>query len=209
MRPSKTGSVARTLSRLGWIGFWLQVVLGSVPIVLMIYYFIFSPSPTISRSGFLFVEYLTIASLLVLVFTTLWSYRYTRLAKRIANPDRRPPQPDVVGSVWTGVVASTVGMLFSMAVIITEAAHLLFLFVTVPAAGVPVIQTSAEERGRYVSAADMFSLIALILVLFAELLVLVFGLWLLFRANLESAEYPQAAAGHNEPVVSARPKAAQ
>ena len=47
----------------------------------------------------------------------------------------------------------------------------------------------------------MFSLIALVLVLFAELMVLVFGLWLLFRANLESAEYPQAAADHNKPAV--------
>jgi hypothetical protein len=209
MRPSKTGSVAKTFSRLGWMGFWLQVVLGSLPLVLMVYYFAFSPSPSVSRSGFPFVEYLTIASLLVLVFTTLWSYRYTRLAKRIANPERRPPQANVMGSVWTGVVASTVGMLFSMLVIVIEAANLLFLLVTAPAAGVPVIQTSAEQRGRYISAADMFSLIALVLVLFAELIVLVFGLWLLFRANLESAEYPQAAADHDELAVSGRPTAAQ
>jgi hypothetical protein len=54
----------------------------------------------------------------------------------------------------------------------------------------------------------MFSLIALVLVLFAELLVLVFSLWLLFRANLESAECPQTAADRDEPVVSARPTAA-
>jgi hypothetical protein len=190
------------------MGIWLQVVLGSLPLVLMVYYFAFSPSPTVSRSGIPFVEYLTVASLLVLVFTTLWSYRYTRLAKRIANPDSRPPQGDVMGSVWTGMVASTVGMLFSMIVILMEAANLLFLLVTAPAAGVPVIQTSPDQGRRYVSAADMFSLIALVLVLFAELLVLVFGLWLLFRASLESAEYPQAAPDQNEPAAPARPTAA-
>jgi hypothetical protein len=39
----------------------------------------------------------------------------------------------------------------------------------------------------------MVSLMALILILFAELLVLVLSLWLLFRTSLGSPEFPQPA----------------
>jgi hypothetical protein len=176
---------------LGWAGFWLQLVFGSIPIVVMVYYFAFSRSTSGLRSGFRFIEYLTIANLLILVFTTLWSYLYTRLGKRLLDPERRPPESYILGSVWTGVMASTAGMLFSMIVLLVEAANLLFYFLKAPQAGIPVIQTSGTDAVHWVSSVDMVSLIALILTLFAELIVLVFSLWLLFRTTFGSAEFPQ------------------
>lgn len=161
----------------------------------MAYYLAFSRSATVSRSGFPFVEYLTIANLLMLVFTTFWSYRYTRLAKRIMDPQRRPSELYVIGSVWTGVVASTVGMLFSMIVMLIEAANLLFYFLKAPQGGIPVVQTSGAEAVHWVSSVDMVSLMALILTLFSELIILVFSLWLLFRTTLGSPEFPQTTDG--------------
>jgi hypothetical protein len=177
---------------LGWVGLWLQVVFGSFPILVTAYYAAFSRSATASGGGLSFVAYLTIANLLILVFTTLWSYRYTRLAKRLMDPERRPSESDVIGAVWTGVVASTVGMLFSMIVMLIEAANLLFYFLKAPQAGIPVIQTSGAEAVHWVSTVDMISLVALTLTLFSELIVLVFSLWLLFRTTLGSPEFPQA-----------------
>jgi hypothetical protein len=191
IRPSKSSSLARAFRRLGWAGFWLQIVFGSLPVIIMAYYFTFSRNGSASRSGFPFVEYLTIASLLILVFTILWSYRYTRLAKRIMDPEKRPSESYVIGSVWTGVVASTAGMLFSMIVLLIEVANLLFYFLKAPQAGIPVIQTSGADAPRYVSSVDMVSLMALNLTLFAELMVLVFSLWLLFRTSAGSPEFPQ------------------
>jgi uncharacterized membrane protein YdjX (TVP38/TMEM64 family) len=93
--PSKGSSLARAFSRLGWAGFWMQVVFGSLPIILMVYYLTFSSSGSASRTGLPFVEYLTIANIVLLAFTTFWSYRYTRLAKRLMDPQRRPPD-------WSG-----------------------------------------------------------------------------------------------------------
>src|SRR5262245_40426685 len=174
IRPSNKGSLAKAFYRLGWIGFWLQVVFGSAPILAMIYYLAFSRSDTAPRSGLPFVEYLTIANLLTLVVTILWSYRYTRLARRIADPARRPPEAYVIRCVWIGLVAITIGMLFSMIVIFVEAANLLFYFLKAPQAGMPVIQTSGSEAIHWVSAIDMISLMALILTMFSELIVLVF-----------------------------------
>jgi hypothetical protein len=195
IRPSKGRSLARAFTRLGWTGFWLQIVFGSIPIIGMAYYFAFSRStPESRRSGFPFVEYLTIVNLLLLLFTIFWSYRYTRLGKRLLDPGKRPSESDLIGAVWTGVVATTVGMLFSMIVMLIEAANLLFYFLKAPQAGMPVIQTGGAEAVYWVSSVDMVSLMALILTLFSELLVLVFSLWLLFQTTLGSPELPQAPA---------------
>jgi hypothetical protein len=176
---------------LGWVGLWIQVVFGSIPILVTVYYLTFSRTATDSGNGLSVVTYLTIANLLMLVFTTFWSYRYTRLAKRLTDPERRPSESDIVGVVWTGVVASTVGMFFSMIVMLIEAANLLFYFLKAPQAGIPVIQTGAGAV-HWVSSVDMISLMALILALFSELIILVFSLWLLFRTTLGSPEFPQA-----------------
>lgn len=190
--PSKGSSIARSFSRVGWAGFWLQVIFGSLPIAVMGYYFAFSRSPAVPPSGLRFVEFLTIANLLMLLFTTLWSYRYTRLARRIMDPERRPQQSSVVGTVWTGVVASAAGMLCSMVVMLIEAGTLLFYFLKAPQGGIPVVQTGAQAV-HWVSSVDMLSLVALILTLFSELIVLVFSLWLLFRTTLGSMEFPEGA----------------
>jgi hypothetical protein len=193
VRPSKGASLARAFLRLGWVGLWVQVVFGSLPVILLVYYFAFSRSETMSPSGLPFVEYLTIVNLLMLLFTIYWSYRYTRLGRQLLDPARRPTESAVVNTVWIGVMASAIGMLFSMIVMLVEAANMLFFFLRAPQGGIPVVQTSGP--GVYaVSAVDMVSLMALILTLFAELIVLIFSLWLLFRTTLDSPELPQAGA---------------
>ncbi|MBK8536517.1 MAG: DUF3611 family protein [Candidatus Competibacteraceae bacterium] len=189
-----TQSLAKTFSRLGRIGFWVQIVMGAIPLLLMAYAFIFSRSPSGPRAGLAVVEYLTLASLLILIFTIVWFHRYTRLANSIADPQACPPASSVIRSVWTGLVASSIGLLLSMLVMVTETGHLLFYFLAAPQGGVPVFQTSDAGQTGWVSAVDMMSLMALILCVFAELVVLILSLWLLFRTIQASAEFPQATA---------------
>jgi hypothetical protein len=184
--PTRTKSLAKAFSLLGWLGFWLQLLIGAIPFILMIYYFAFARSHNGPRNAVPFVEYLTIASLLMMVFTTFWSYRYTRLARRIADPALCPPAASLIKAAWTGIVASTIGILFSMVVVVVEVAHLLLYFLSAPQAGVPVIQTTGGGTASWVSAADIMSLMALVLCLFAEVIVLVFSLWLLFQSTLSS-----------------------
>src|SRR5262249_8630505 len=83
-------SLANAFSRLGWIGFWIQIAIGIVPLTLIIYAFISGQSTDAgTRRGLLLVRYLTIAGFLVLMFTTMWFYRYTSLAERISDSTRR------------------------------------------------------------------------------------------------------------------------
>jgi len=193
LRPSITDSLANAFFRLGWIGFWIQIAIGIIPLMLIIYSFLSGQSPGAgTRRGLLLVGYLTIAGFLVLIFTTMWSYRYTRLAESISNSTGRPSVSLVQKTAWIGVAASALGIVFSMLVILFEVAELLIYFLRAPQAGVPVIQTTGGGQASWVSAADIMHLMALVVTTFGEFTVLAFSLWLLFRTTLPSAEYPHA-----------------
>jgi hypothetical protein len=192
--PLKAQSLAKAFWRLGWAGFWLQVVFGSLPFFGLAYYFAFTPRNPDAEGGWGFMEFLTLISLLILIFTTWWSFGYTRIARRLRDPEINVSEPYVIRTVWTGVLATTVGMVFSMIVILVEMANLLFYFMKSPQAGIPVIQTSGASGTHWVSTFDMMSLMALVVFLFAELLVLVFGLWLLFRLTMETPDVQPAPA---------------
>lgn len=179
-------SLAHSYKRLGWIGFWSQVIGGAIPLVLMIYLFAFARATVRPRAGFAFVEYVTIGGFFILAFTTVWFFRHARLAKRIGDPERGPSYGTLIRATWIGIVASVLGILFSILVMLIEVAHLLFYFLATPQGGVQVVQTTASESASWVSAVDMLSLMALLFCLVVELLVLTFGLWLLYR-TLSSA----------------------
>ena len=180
-------SLARTFSRLGWIGFWAQVTIGTIPVLLMIYAFLFGRNTIAgTRGGLAIVEYLTIASLLVLAFTTFWSYRYTRLGKQLADAEHRPPASLLQQAAWTGVAGSALGISLSILVMLFELAQLFFYFLRAPQAGVPVIQTTATGSSSWISAADIMTVLALNISLLVEFVVLAFSLWLLFRSTVSS-----------------------
>ena len=193
LAPSRGHSLANTFSRVGWIGFWTQIAIGSIPVTLAIYSFLFDRSTGAgTRGGLALIEYLTIADLLLLIFTTVWFYRYTRLAEQIAHPEQRPPTFAVRRAAWTGVAASTLGVVFSILVMLFEVTQLLFYFLRVPQVGIPTVQTTGSGSASWLSAADIVSLLILILTLFVEVTVLTLCLWLLFRTMIASVEYRHA-----------------
>ena len=186
--PNKVDGLAKSFARLGWVGFWLQVLLGSIPLAVTFYVFVFTGALSGPRTGLPIVAFLTLANLAALLFTIFWFWRYTALAKRIADPVARPTETTILRTVWTGLVASTLGILFSMAVLILDVGQLLMYFLIAPQAGIPAIQTTAGVGASWVSAVDMLSLLALLLMLAAEVLALVLGLWLMFRTTQTASE---------------------
>src|SRR5262245_1481193 len=191
-RPSRNDSLSQSFSRLGWLGVWMQVAIGAIPLALTIYALVFGRNAAPgTRAGFPLIEYLSIASILVLAFTTMWSYRYTRLAVRLADPDRRPAESDGHRTVWTGITAIRISIIFSMLVMLFEVGQLLSYFLRAPQAGIPVIQTTGGPAS-WVSAADIAGLMALLLTMFVEVAVLAFSVWLLYRTTIPSAEFPHA-----------------
>jgi hypothetical protein len=194
LEPLAGERLAKSFSRAGWIGFWLQIAIGSIPFLLAIYALLFDSPGFGTRGGLALIRYLSIVSMLLLVVTTIWSYRYTRLAKRMADP-KKPPSVDTVRrTVWTGIAASTLGIVFSILVMMFEVAQLLIYFLRAPQGGVPVIQTTAAgSSASWVSAGDMMSLLGLILASAVEVVVLALSLWLLLRATSSSAQFRDGA----------------
>jgi hypothetical protein len=135
LHGAKIDSLSKSFIRLGWVGFWFQVVLGALPVVLMFYLFVFSGSLSGPRSGMPLVEFLSLVNLLVLLFTIVWFYRYPTLGRRIADPQARPGESTILGSVWTGLVATSLGILFSMTVMVLEVGATPLLFPLRPAGG--------------------------------------------------------------------------
>jgi hypothetical protein len=192
LESAKLDSLAGTFRRLGRIGFWMQVVLGAFPVILMLYVFVFTGSLSVpgTRAGLQLIEHLTLLNLLVLVFTTIWFFRYRRLAERIADPASRPSRDSLLRTVWTGLVASSLGAIFSMLLLLLEVGQLLFYFLSAPQGGIPAIQAAPAvgSAGSWVSAVDVASLMSLLLTLSAEVIALVFGLWLLARTSRSAVD---------------------
>ncbi|MFO0947498.1 MAG: DUF3611 family protein [Planctomycetota bacterium] len=192
--PNQSVRLANVFHRLGWCGVWFQVIVGAVPVLLMVYFYIFAPSASGTRAEMPIIAYLGIANVLLLLFTTFWSFRYTLVAKRIVSPEKRPTDKALSRIVWTGISASVISISFSMVVMFVEVAQMLFYFLSAPQAGVPVIQTTGGGSASWVSAADMVNLMVLIITLFAELIVLGFSLWLLMRTIQSSRDANEALA---------------
>ena len=145
LQTSETDSLEKAFSRMGWCGFWALVVMGALPLIIMVYTFVFTGRPSgSSRSGLPFVQFFSTVGLLLSVFIALWFYRYTRIAKRIQDPASRPSESSLRRTVWTGLVATNLAILFSMLVLLFEVGTLLFYFLSAPQAGLPTVQTTVD-----------------------------------------------------------------
>ena len=81
---SSKDSLARAFLRLGWAGLGIQIVIGSIPVLVAIYALIFGRNTGVgTRFGSLPIECLTIAALIVTVFTTNGPIDIPALASRL------------------------------------------------------------------------------------------------------------------------------
>ncbi len=184
--PANAGSLAAQFRRLGWTGFWIQVPLLLLFLFLLVYVLVAGGGEGTERRGINLGNYASFGTPLIMLFTTLWCYRYTRLAERIADSERCPSQSSVMQALWIGVGASALGILSSMVLSTSAVLRLLFVLLATPQTGVPVVTPLGGDPGSTVSAIDALSLTALQFTLATELLVLAFSLWLLFRVTRSS-----------------------
>jgi hypothetical protein len=182
-QPAKPESLAKRFRQLGWLGFWLQLGLLAIPVGLLVYVLLLRTPDTARHMGIDLGNYLSYGSLLVMVFTTFWFYRYTRLGKRIADPATRPSQESVLKTLWIGLGACCLGIFFSMLLMFSAVGRLLFVLLANPQTGLQIAPAPGGDPVLSLSAIDAVSLTSLLIILCAELIVSGFTLWLLFRAS--------------------------
>ena len=186
-QPTNPEGLGKQFSRLGWIGFWMQLVLVSIPVILLLYVVFISGPDSAQRRGIDLSDYLSYGSLVIMLFTIFWFYRYTRLGRRIVDSESRPSQSSVMRTVWIGLWASCAGILFSMILMMNAVVRMLFILLATPQTGIPISATGADPA-KTLSAFDAVSLTSLVFILTAELIVLAFSLWLLFRVTRPATE---------------------
>ena len=192
-KPSDLKDLARHFSRWGWTGFWMQLGLLLIPILLLIYVLFIGGDDSAQRRGINLSNYLSYGSLLVMLFTTFWFYQYTRLSRQMEDPDLCPPLSSILRTLWIGVGAGGLGIFFSMILMMSAVLRLLFILLATPQTGVPMAAPGGDHS-MTLSAIDAVSLTALLFNLTAELIVLAFSLWLLFRVTRPSDEITDAVA---------------
>ncbi|HMO83350.1 MAG TPA: DUF3611 family protein [Lacipirellulaceae bacterium] len=182
MDETQVQRIAKSFSRLGWMGFWIQAALAILPLSLIAYALL--GKMTGSRVALGFFDYLAFVGLGVLVFTTFWSYRYTRIGRRLAaEPEQRPSWSRVLRTLWVGLWASSAGIAISLLLMVVEVVRLLILFLKAPQGGVPVMRTELDSRTAWVSAMDVVTLLAELCTLVGELVILGLTLYLLFAVS--------------------------
>ncbi len=172
--------LAALFRRFGRIGFWVQLAVGAVLALIGALFFVTSQTQNAAgHSGF--VGYIAMASLPILAFTTCWFWRYRRIGALLRDDPARVNLAALPGKVWVGIAASSIGVILSTIVITAEMGTLLIAVLNAPQAGVAVIQT--PQGVTWISAFDIFGLMTLTLEIAVEVMVLIFGLWLLFNTS--------------------------
>jgi hypothetical protein len=186
--PPDIRDIARDFKRFGWLGFWLQIVLGVTPIMLLIFSLLFSgqKQPSTGALGSTIGLILAYVALSVLVFTIYWCYRYTRLAKRLDNPEARPPKADVIRMLWISIIVNIGGMISAIFIAIWKVSSMLFNMLLMPQ-GAIVTPAAPLMRSPLITPFDMITLQAIVNTMAAELVGLVIALWLLYRVNQHQA----------------------
>ena len=122
----------------------------------------------------------------MIIFATLWFLYYTRLEKRIADPELRPCRASSERIRWRGPWASGPGIAFAMILLFGDAGRALFILLANLQTGIMIAPGPDENPAQSISAADATSLAALPISLATESIVLSFSVWLLFRTTKAS-----------------------
>ncbi len=175
-------AIAQKFRIIGWISFWIQLVLGVVSGVILLLFAISSQRPGTSGNnpGAGFGIFLAICGLVTLGVGIYLAYRYTRLGILLlsTNSSNRPRKAETVQVLRLGVIVNLVGILLTLlgaqAIVGTLAAR-----------AITQTQFVFAQPGTqpFISGLDMFVVQANTNTVTAHFAGLLASLWLLNRIN--------------------------
>lgn len=175
--------MANTFRITGWIGFWIQLVLVIICSLILLFAAASGGSNDRLNStnpgtgpGLFF----TLCGILVLCFSIYWSFRYTRIAKRLRSPEpgQRPSKANAVQVVRIGLIVNLAGMLLTLLGTEAIVGGLLAKSLTQPQ-GVATF----NDPTRLIQSLDIFVVQASINVVAAQFVGIATSLWLFQQVN--------------------------
>ncbi len=182
--PSSLQAIAKAFRLTGWIGFWIQLVLGVVSAVILLVFAVFGQRTGTSGNnpGTGFGVFLAICGLVSLGVSIYLAFRYTRVGNQLqsSNPVNRPRKIETIQVLRLGILVNLVGILLTLlgaqAIVGTFAARA----ISQPQSPLLVPQ---QGNSAWITGLDMFAIQANTNIVFAHFAGLVASLWLLNRIN--------------------------
>lgn len=153
--------IARNCRYLGWLGFWLQMVLGLVPLLVVVG-LVFARLGQWPRGLLSLGLWLAILCLGFLVFSTFWSFRYTRLANRIETADARPSKSGVKRSLTIGLLTNLAVMTMAVLIALSQVSQLTFRMLSIPQGATVVTPDQTTAQGALISPSNMLTIQAMV-----------------------------------------------
>lgn len=187
--PASRHRMAAVFRRWGWIGFWSQLILGFIPVILVTFQLLFSSKSQL-RGGLDAANILSFVDLLTLFFTIYWCFRYTRLGIQLENAKQYPSPAKIIREVRIGIIAN-VGVIFLAVLIgIGTVGGLLYVVLSMPQGGATILQPTPDGKmispGPIIVPMDILGLLAVMSVILAGLLGLIVSLRLMYRTSNRS-----------------------
>lgn len=174
--------IAAQLRRVGWTGFWLQLVLAVVSSLIFLFSLPFA-STGASNPGTGGSLLFAIGGLLILYGSTYWSFRYVIVSRKLKNPDLRPKKAETIQIVRWGLLCSILGMGSSVMGAESIAGTLLGKSLST---AVPGAIFSPDALSKIIQPLDIFIVLANTHTITAHFIGIVCSLWLLDRLDRQS-----------------------
>jgi Protein of unknown function (DUF3611) len=173
--PQTVRKMSAQLRRVGWAGFWLQLVLAVVSTLIFLFAIPFA-STGASNPGTGGSLLFAIGGLLTVYASTYWSFRYISIGKKLQKPDLRPKKADTIKVIQMGLMISTIGMGSSVMGAESIAGTLLGKSLSLAQ---PFAVYSPDALSKIIQPLDIFIVLANTHTITAHFIGIVFSLWLL------------------------------
>jgi hypothetical protein len=168
--------LARWCRWLGWTGLVLQALLGFIPL-LVITTRIFTSQQT---GGFGLGLWLAMGCLLVLLFSIYWCFRYTRLAARLMQPDRRPPKSAVKRALKLGLLTNLAILTIATLIALWQVSAMTLRLLAVPQGATVLAPNGVVTSAALITPSNMITIYAMISTVAAGLVGLIVALLLIY-----------------------------
>jgi hypothetical protein len=185
--PPAIRRISGSFRRFGWISFWIQIILGVIASLALIFAIasISARTGSSSNPGAGAVLFFTSVGQIAVFVSAFWAYRYTRLGRQLRSKDeaKRPKPKAAIRILRLGLYISLGGMLLTLLGAEATVGSLLAKALSQPQGA--AVFGAPGTVSQYVQPLDIFVIQANTNILLAHFFGLVFTLWIL--NSLDSA----------------------
>jgi hypothetical protein len=176
---SSLHGIAKNIRITGWITFWVQLTLVVVSGLVLLFASTGRDFTAQPNAGLGIGIFWAICGLLALLFTVYWDFRYTRIGKRLDNPNPslHPSKAETTRIIQLGIIAGLVGILLS----ILGAGATLGVLIAKSISQPPGV--AITDPNKIIRALDVFVMVANINGITAHFIGTVSSMWLLEKVH--------------------------